>query len=536
MPAQAPHQALGLRHAERGADEKRRYSQILQTVDGAEGVVRVEGGENQVAGKGGLDGNLGGFRVADFADEDDVGVLAEQGAQHFRERDAGGVVDLRLVRSGNRVLDRVFDCRDVLLVAEHAVGEQVHERDVQRGSLARTGRAGDEDDAVAHAERGLELAAQVVVPNGAGEAGLGQFLQTSGVQQTHHHLLPERGGDGRDTDVDETFDAAVHVGDSDAAVEGFAALGDIHAALCLDPGDDLDEVGDRDAALEDFEDAVDAEAYAADAVVHRFDVDIGSAAVESLAEPGARLHDYAALARLHVHGERPHHVVFVYRVVADLDAVVDEVDDAVDYSGLHPDKFDGDRARDFLGEDGGHVAVDVGVHVRGGGERGVLLVDEDVERLGAAVVAVGRDAERNETATRHDGDGLAARLVEVGNERVVYDSLQEFVAVGARRDGGVLRPRLLQIDAVEHLGVDFAVHGLHLGDAERRRAGDRRPALSPCIPRAHRFPPFSPMTTHRSVATGRRVSSSILNTTAPGGMNESIISQPPDESGNASRA
>jgi hypothetical protein len=35
----------------------------------------VDGGEHEVAGDGGLHGDLGGLAVADFADEDDVGVL-----------------------------------------------------------------------------------------------------------------------------------------------------------------------------------------------------------------------------------------------------------------------------------------------------------------------------------------------------------------------------------------------------------------------------------------------------------------------------
>ena len=45
------------------------------------GGVGVKGGEDQVAGEGRLRGDPGGFQVADLADEDDVGVLAQQGAQ-----------------------------------------------------------------------------------------------------------------------------------------------------------------------------------------------------------------------------------------------------------------------------------------------------------------------------------------------------------------------------------------------------------------------------------------------------------------------
>ena len=38
----------------------------------AGGVVGVQGGEDQVAGEGGLNGDFGHFQIADFADEDDV--------------------------------------------------------------------------------------------------------------------------------------------------------------------------------------------------------------------------------------------------------------------------------------------------------------------------------------------------------------------------------------------------------------------------------------------------------------------------------
>jgi len=41
-------------------------------------VVGVQGGEDEVAGQGGLDGDLGGLEVADLADHDDVRVLPQE--------------------------------------------------------------------------------------------------------------------------------------------------------------------------------------------------------------------------------------------------------------------------------------------------------------------------------------------------------------------------------------------------------------------------------------------------------------------------
>ena len=51
-----------------------------------ERVVRVQGGEHEVAGERGLHRVLRGLRVADLAHHDDVGVLAQHRAQGARRR------------------------------------------------------------------------------------------------------------------------------------------------------------------------------------------------------------------------------------------------------------------------------------------------------------------------------------------------------------------------------------------------------------------------------------------------------------------
>ena len=66
-----------------------------------------------MAGQRCLDRQLGGFAVADFADEDDVGVLAEEGAEAGGEGDAALGVDLHLGDAVEVVLDGVFDGHDV---------------------------------------------------------------------------------------------------------------------------------------------------------------------------------------------------------------------------------------------------------------------------------------------------------------------------------------------------------------------------------------------------------------------------------------
>ena len=68
-------------------------------------------------GVGRLAGDRRRLLIADFADHDDVGVLAENRSQAGGESLPGLGVDLHLGDVVELVLDRVFDRDDVLLVA-----------------------------------------------------------------------------------------------------------------------------------------------------------------------------------------------------------------------------------------------------------------------------------------------------------------------------------------------------------------------------------------------------------------------------------
>ena len=69
----------------------------IKTGEGAGGVVGVQRAEHHVARERCLDGDLGRFQVADFADEDDVGVVAQDAAQGGRERQPDLGMHLNLV-------------------------------------------------------------------------------------------------------------------------------------------------------------------------------------------------------------------------------------------------------------------------------------------------------------------------------------------------------------------------------------------------------------------------------------------------------
>ena len=96
---------------------------------------------------GGLDRNRHRLEIAHLADEDDVGILAERGAQRALER-VGMRADLALVDEALLVvvheLDRILDRDDVVV----AVPVDVVDHRAERRRLARAGRSGHEHEAL----------------------------------------------------------------------------------------------------------------------------------------------------------------------------------------------------------------------------------------------------------------------------------------------------------------------------------------------------------------------------------------------------
>ena len=107
----------------------------------------VQGGEHEMAGFGGFQGQFDGFQVAHFADENDVRVFA-QGAAQGRCKGAGVAADLALVDQAARrsvhEFDGVFDGDDVVAPVVGGVAQHGG----QGGGFARAGGAGDENQAL----------------------------------------------------------------------------------------------------------------------------------------------------------------------------------------------------------------------------------------------------------------------------------------------------------------------------------------------------------------------------------------------------
>ena len=119
----------------------------------------MHGGEDEVAGFSGGEGGLDGFVIAHFADEDDVGVLAEDVDEGAIEgADVGE--DFLLDDDGAIVLvdefDGVFDGDDF---AATFLVDEVDEV-IEGGSFASAGGAGDEDEAVGFAGEVVEFFGQ----------------------------------------------------------------------------------------------------------------------------------------------------------------------------------------------------------------------------------------------------------------------------------------------------------------------------------------------------------------------------------------
>ena len=118
---------------------------VDDAVDALRGALRVQGREHEVAGLGGRQGGRDRLGVAQLADEDHIGVLAQHATQGLGER-IGVTTHFALMDQcalGLVVeLDRVFDRDDV---RRHQLVDDVdHRRESRR--LARPGRAGEQHE------------------------------------------------------------------------------------------------------------------------------------------------------------------------------------------------------------------------------------------------------------------------------------------------------------------------------------------------------------------------------------------------------
>lgn len=113
----APHQPLGDDAAQGVGDKVRLHADVHQTGNGGYGVVGVQRGQHQMSGDGGADGDRTCLAVADLAHRDNIGVLAQDGAQARGKGHTGLFIDLALADAGDVVFHGVLQRHDVGLLA-----------------------------------------------------------------------------------------------------------------------------------------------------------------------------------------------------------------------------------------------------------------------------------------------------------------------------------------------------------------------------------------------------------------------------------
>ena len=110
---------------------------VQEAAENVDDVVGVDGGEDEVAGERRLHGDGRRLFVADLADHDLVGVVAEDGAQSAGERQSLLLVDRDLRDAAELVLDRILDGDDLVF---RASGSRRARRRAWSSCRSRSGR------------------------------------------------------------------------------------------------------------------------------------------------------------------------------------------------------------------------------------------------------------------------------------------------------------------------------------------------------------------------------------------------------------
>ncbi len=200
-----------------------------------------------MAGEGRLHRDPRCLRVAHLADEDDVGILPEDGAQAGGEGEARAGVHLTLRHSIELDLDGIFERDDV----DVARVDQL-KQGVQGRRLAGARRPARHDETL----RSADDVAQRRLPDGLDSQAFERRQLLSG-QDAKHELLALRSGERRRAQVDPLAPLEV---DRDLPVLGQAALRDVHLREHLHARDDVRRDGERDGLHVD-EGPVDAQAH-----------------------------------------------------------------------------------------------------------------------------------------------------------------------------------------------------------------------------------------------------------------------------------
>src|SRR5215472_11433392 len=178
----------------------------------------MESGEHQVTGQSRLDADFRGFEVADLADQNNIGVLAEKRSERSGEVQANLLFHLHLVDSTQLKLDGIFRGHDV-----GVDGVQGSDGGIQGVGFPRTRRTGHQHHAVGFHDVALEFLERRRFETELGHVQAEVFL----VEQSHDDLFAVQRGHGGHTKVQFLLLAFGPVLDHDAAVLRQALFRDI---------------------------------------------------------------------------------------------------------------------------------------------------------------------------------------------------------------------------------------------------------------------------------------------------------------------
>ena len=178
----------------------------------------MEGGKDEVSGKGCLVGNGCRLGVPYLPDEDNIWILPEYGAECEGEAQPRLLIDRHLVYPLEFILYRVLDGDDVYLLLHYVLYHGI-----EGGALSTACGAGDEDNPLRPLGNILDILYHLVI------LFIGTYLlqfkeRRFRVQEPHNHCLSVLCREGGDPDV-ELLVAEPHL---DSPVLGYPPLGDIH--------------------------------------------------------------------------------------------------------------------------------------------------------------------------------------------------------------------------------------------------------------------------------------------------------------------
>src|SRR5580692_3355347 len=230
--ANQSHQPLRQNAVQRRNKVVRLDAHVKESPDHIDNVIGVNRGENQVAGKRGLNRDLCRLGVTDFAHHDLVGIVTQNGSQSASESQALFLVDRNLSNAANLVFDRVFNGDDFVFV-----GFNLADGRVQRGGFAAARWPRHQHHAIRLLDVASELAQVVLIETDNIERELVKLLtHRFFIEYAQHGIFAVNRRHNRNAEVDGPLGAAI--AHAETSVLRNPAFGNIQLAHHLDTRND----------------------------------------------------------------------------------------------------------------------------------------------------------------------------------------------------------------------------------------------------------------------------------------------------------